>query len=90
MELNKAVLDCMQTLRRKLRAEQNLVIRLSQPDAIDSMIAACLGSNDPETRALGEQLARHSDHSPGELPITPPPSPSSGPVLIYRGRRVCA
>ncbi|MFC3606623.1 hypothetical protein [Stutzerimonas tarimensis] len=89
MELNKAVLDCMQSLRRKLRAEQNLVIRLSQPDAIATMIAACQQSSDPETRALGQRLAEHSHHE--ERPtITPPArsSPDHGPVLIYRGQRI--
>ncbi|SFU01187.1 hypothetical protein [Pseudomonas marincola] len=33
MELNKAVIDCMQSLRRRLRAELAVDIRLSQPDA---------------------------------------------------------
>lgn len=41
MKFNKAVLDCMQPLRRRLREEQQLNIRLSQPDAIQAMLTAC-------------------------------------------------
>lgn len=41
MKFNKAVLDCMQHLRRRLREEQQLNIRLSQPDAIQAMLTAC-------------------------------------------------
>ncbi|UTW09991.1 hypothetical protein [Pseudomonas benzenivorans] len=33
MELNRDILDCMKTLRRRLRAEQALDIRLSPADA---------------------------------------------------------
>ncbi len=44
MEFNKAVLDCMQHLRRRLRDEQHLEIRLSQPDAVQAMLTACLCS----------------------------------------------
>ena len=57
MEINKAVLDCMQHLRRRLRDEQQLDIRLSQPDAVQAMLAACLRSNNETTRDLGKQLA---------------------------------
>jgi len=42
VELTKAVLDCMQSLRRQIREEQALDIRLSQPDAIQQMLKACL------------------------------------------------
>ena len=42
MELNKAVLDCMQSLRRRLREELSVDIRLSQPDAVETMLLACL------------------------------------------------
>lgn len=90
MELNKAVLDCMQHLRRRLREEQKLDIRLSQPDAIQAMLIACLGSNDEVTKALGKQLAAYSELP---LPTNAAPGPStvgrSEPsVRIYRGQRV--
>lgn len=61
MELNKAVLDCMQSLRRRLREELSVDIRLSQPDAVEAMLMACLRSSDQETRNLGIRLAELSD-----------------------------
>ena len=100
MELNKAVQDCMQTLRRRLRAETGEDIRLSHSDALPRMLQACHASRSTETRALGRQLAQLSGHS---LPVEPPSRPSSPPpasstalppsgttVRIYRGQRVYA
>jgi len=93
MELNKAVIDCMRSLRRRLRDEQQLDIHLNQPDAVTAMLAGCMRSNDELTRELGRQLAAFSD----QLPPAPPPvshaasSGSSGSsVRIYRGQRVLA
>ncbi len=93
MEFNKAMLDCMQSLRRRLRDEQQLDIRLSQPDAITAMLTACLCSNDERTRELGRQLATYSDTP---TPVLNRPSTSEPPVIpaasvrIYRGQRVMA
>jgi hypothetical protein len=102
MELNKALLDCMQALRRRLRAELAVDIRLSQHDAINAMLSACLSSSDEETRLLGQRLAQLSD-SPFSLAVdTATPvvqsvalladpaktAPVSGSVRIYRGQRV--
>ncbi|MBU3056606.1 hypothetical protein [Pseudomonas indica] len=99
MELNKAVLDCMQALRRRLRDELAVDIRLSQPDAIPAMLAACLNSNDLETRTLGQRLAEFSDliptrSTPKGQPLADVPAPASlagkpsGSVRIYRGQRI--
>jgi hypothetical protein len=101
MELNKAVLDCMQALRRRLREEQAVDIRLSQPDAINAMLSACLSSSDEQTRQLGQRLAELSDS-----PYISAPQPrmqaghpllleaahvaNSGSVRTYRGQRVYA
>lgn len=90
MELNKAVLDCMRTLRRRLREEQQLDVRLSQPDAINLMLNACMHSENAATRELGRQLAGYSAiqlpaESAVESPNTTPPSSS---VRIYRGQRI--
>ena len=100
MELNKAVLDCMQTLRRRLRAETGEDIRLSHSDALPRMLQACHASRSTETRALGRQLAQLSGHSlpaePPSRPSSPPPAsstalpPSGTTVRIYRGQRVYA
>ncbi len=102
MELNKAMLDCMQALRRRLRSELAMDIRLSQPDAINAMLSACLFSSDEETRQLGQRLAQFSDKTtPAAKPATSvalPPSllesahvgKTSGSIRIYRGQRVYA
>lgn len=88
MEFNKAVLDCMQHLRRRLRDEQQLNIRLSQPDAIQAMLTACLYSADEITRDLGKQLAMYSDR-PAHFASPSTPADRSGPsIRIYRGQRV--
>lgn len=57
MELNKATLDCMQTLRRRLREELGTDIHLSQSDVISALLAACELSDSIQTHRLGEQLA---------------------------------
>lgn len=103
MELNKAVLDCMKTLRRRIREETALDIRLSQPDAIACMLEACMNSHDLETRRLGGCLAALSDSdSTHSIALSPavsrqpapefhsPAEPSSGQVRMYRGQRVIA
>jgi hypothetical protein len=99
MELNKAVLDCMQTVRRRLRQELELDIRLSQQDAVGRMLEACLQSSSSELRQLGEQLARLSEtevHAPPAPAVAPAPRiqpdvPAPGPsVRIYRGQRIYA
>ena len=83
MELNKAVLDCMQALRRRLREELSVDIRLSQPDAVEAMLLACLRSGDQETRNLGIRLAELSDfHSPARQ------SAAAQPTRQYRGHEL--
>ncbi|MFP6847390.1 MAG: hypothetical protein VCA57_01710 [Pseudomonas sp.] len=103
MELNREVLDCMKSLRRRLREEQAVDIRMSQPDAINQMLSACLTSSNEETRQLGQMLARYND-LPFAEPATPQrmqaghpllaeeidQRPPSGSVRMYRGQRVYA
>ena len=96
MELNKAVLDCMQALRRRLRTELAVEIRLSQADAVDAMLIACLRSNDPETRALGQRLAQFLDSRETPTAAASPfaadalAAPARGALRMYRGQRVYA
>lgn len=99
MELNKAVLDCMQSLRRRLREEMSIDIRLSQPDAINAMLSACLNSNNEETRQLGQKLAQFSDNPTAFTPpskplqnaiVPPQPTAPTGSLRMYRGQRVYA
>lgn len=95
MELNKEILDCMKTLRRRLREEQAIDIRLNQADAISALLGGSLKSDDDETRRLGQRLAELSDQP---LAVAPKPeqptqlaagSPGAS-VRIYRGQRVYA
>ncbi len=67
MEINKALVDCMQTLRRRLRSEMGVDIRLSQPDAIAAMLAACLRTQDDTTRQLGQRLAELGGLQPAKV-----------------------
>lgn len=104
MELNKAVLDCMQALRRRLRDELSVDIRLSQTNALETMLLACLRSNDPQTRELGVRLAELSDLPPAtpahsqQSVLAPrasvfesqPEATRTGSVRMYRGQRVYA
>lgn len=60
IELNKAILDCMRELRRRLREEQALEIQYQQSDAIERMLRACVASAREETRQLGERLSELS------------------------------
>ncbi|MBD9499217.1 hypothetical protein IB260_12065 [Pseudomonas sp. PDM23] len=60
IELNKAILDCMRELRRRLREEQALEIQYQQSDAIERMLRACADSTREETRQLGERLSELS------------------------------
>jgi DNA topoisomerase VI subunit B len=60
IELNKAILDCMRELRRRLREEQALDIQYQQSDAIERMLRACADSAREETRQLGERLSELS------------------------------
>ena len=78
MEFNIAVLDSMQHLRRRLREEQQVDSRLSQPDAIQAMPAACLCPGDETTRVLIKQLAIYSD--------MPPPVVTKASLPESRGR----
>lgn len=57
MEYSKAYFDCLTALRRRLRQEQGLTIRLDEADAIPRMLVASLRSSEAETRELGERLA---------------------------------
>jgi hypothetical protein len=80
MELTKAILDCMQTLRRSLRDELGVNIRLSQPDSINAMLLACLESNVEATRELGSTLSELSN-------VHLPPPPLSEEQLIAKYSR---
>jgi len=80
MEINKALVDCMQTLRRRLRSEMGVDIRLSQPDAIAAMLAACLRTQDDTTRQLGQRLAELGGLQPAKAqPAKVQPAKTASP-----------
>ena len=64
MEFTREMLDCLQRLRRRLRDEQGVEIRLSQPDAVPRMLEACGASRDADTQALGRRLSELSGVRP--------------------------
>lgn len=66
MELNKAVLDCMQQLRRRLRAEQGIDIHLNQSDVLSALLGACAQSDSLQTRQLGAQLQQLCGEAPAQ------------------------
>lgn len=93
MELNKTLLDCMQALRRRLRDELAMDIRLSQSDAVIALLGGCLQSSDEETRRLGQRLAELTDQPPPAKPVAGVQGPLATPrgsVRIYRGQRIYA
>jgi len=80
MEYNKAFIDCLGALRRRLKQEQGLEIRFNETGAIPRMLAASQQSNDPETRALAERLALMSGMAPE---VRPPASAEALPDSSY-------
>lgn len=87
IEFNKAILDCMRELRRRLRDEQALDIQYQQNDAVERMLRACADSACEETRRLGERLSELSGvklprviQEPSFLPIQGDARQYSGPL----------
>lgn len=93
MEMSKAVINCMQLLRRRVRNELGIEIHLHQPDAIAALLMASRTARDPETCALGEQLASLTEQLDPSATAAiraqaGPPAEDQLRVRIYRGQRV--
>jgi len=91
MEMNKALIDCMQLLRRRIRNELGIDIHLHQADAIEALLMASHTSRDPQTHALGERLAELTDHDlPQATAALRVQDPAADQVRmrIYRGQRI--
>lgn len=104
LNLSKAMLDCMQNLRRRLRVELDVNIHLSDENAVQLLLDACRKSDSIRTRELGMELARMSGLDIGDLQApavasaapamdnmafpTPPAGEGEKLVRIYRGQRV--
>jgi hypothetical protein len=89
MEMTRDMISCMQTIRRRLRAETGLDIRISQPDAVSQMLVACAASVSNESRRLGQRLGEMTGMAPPPPPVAvpvqaaaPAPTPISVPVTV--------
>lgn len=97
MELNKELIDCMSKLRRALRDELALDIRLSQADAMQALYNGSLQSQNDDTRQAGQRLAVLAEIQVAlapvtasvieELPVGLDAQPSSS-YRVYRGQRI--
>jgi len=85
IEFNKAILDCMRELRRRLREEQALDIQFQQPDAIARMLRACEGSSEDRTRELGLRLGELSGVRLPKVVQEPSFRPGSQDTRAYAG-----
>ncbi|MBO3275001.1 hypothetical protein JFY56_07175 [Pseudomonas sp. Milli4] len=85
IEFNKAILDCMRELRRRLREEQALDIHFQQNDAILRMISACAESAREDTRSLGQRLSELSGVRLPQVVQEPSYMPAPGGQRQYAG-----
>ncbi|SDI67475.1 hypothetical protein SAMN05216272_11556 [Pseudomonas panipatensis] len=85
IEFNKAILDCMRELRRRLREEQALDIHFQQPDAIAKMLRACAASFDEQTRSMGLRLSQLSGVNPPRVVQEPSFMPDPSGQRHYSG-----
>ena len=93
MDMNKALIDCMQLLRRRVRNEQGMDIHLHQSDAVAALLMASRTSRDAQTHELGERLARLIEADEPSAVATLAVHRETNPpdnlrVRIYRGQRV--
>lgn len=54
---NRGTLDCMTALRRRLKQDMGIVIRLAEPDAVERMLQISHDSALAEIRELGMRLS---------------------------------
>lgn len=90
--LSKDMIDLMQQLRKRMRAEFGVDLRLSQTDIVEQLQAFALKSRDNKTRQLFAQLeALLGGLAPVAAPVVA--APVQTPVVhktqrIYRGHAV--
>lgn len=85
IEFNKAILDCMRELRRRLREEQALDIQFQQTDAITLMLRACEASAQQSTRELGQRLSELSGVRVPPVMQEPSFLPTASSERLYSG-----
>ncbi len=57
VHFNRTTLDCMTTLRRRIRQDTGINVSLADPGAAEELIRLSSSSQSPDVRALGSQLA---------------------------------
>ncbi|MCP5326118.1 MAG: hypothetical protein H7A09_07305 [Oceanospirillaceae bacterium] len=88
--LSKEMIDIMQQLRKRMRAEFGVDLRLSQTDIVEQLQVMALKSRDTKTRHLFAELDRHMGGIAPVVEIKPVQIPAAPqkPVRIYRGHAV--
>lgn len=71
-QFNRATLDCMTALRRRLKQSLGVTIHLSEPDAAEHMIDLSRDCTQDDIRDLGKRLASMLE------PIAPEPEEAFG------------
>lgn len=56
-QFNRGTLDCMTALRRRLKQDMGIVIRLAEPDAVERMLQISRDSALDDIRELGMRLS---------------------------------
>jgi hypothetical protein len=76
-QFNRATLDCMTMLRRRLKHDLGVIIHLGEPDALRRLVEVSRESGDDGVRELGRQLAEMI-----RPPAKPEPEPAMGQGAI--------
>lgn len=63
-QFNRSTLECMTALRRRLKQELGVIVRLSDENAVEHMIELSQGSDLSEVRELGVKLASMTSPEP--------------------------
>lgn len=74
-QFNRGTLDCLTALRRRIKQDLGVTIRLAEPDAVERMLALSTASDSDEMRELGARLSG----------LIAPPSPVENDVLLAQG-----
>lgn len=74
-QFNRSTLECMTALRRRLKQELGVIVRLSDVDAVEHMISLSQDSHLDDIRELGLRLAD----------ITTPVTEPEAEVLLGQG-----
>ncbi|MFN3581433.1 MAG: hypothetical protein ACK4VV_13295 [Pseudomonas sp.] len=85
-QFNRCTLECMTTLRRRLKQELGVTVRLNEEDAVAHLIELSRGSQHGDIRELGLRLG---DLTSSEVPAeTPAPEVQFGVGAIASRHRL--